>query len=291
MPTRTDETEGQLDAHVQAHVGVGGEANPVSRPTSYIGEVTASSPLHLRVFLASPDDVVEERRIARELVEGLAVRPAFRGKLTTEVVAYDDPNVSTPMRATETPQASVNHFSGRPSDCDLTIVILWSRLGTPVPPDFDTLPRGECRSGTLWELDDAERAHKSVLIYRRTEEPRIGLKDPAYAEKKAAYIAVEDYFASFKAADGTLERGVNEYDGVHAFRSALAQHLEVFATTWLDEARPATAFDEPRIAPQQAASVSWTWPRTWDFGPYRNLRSGSIRARCALCSARAHAAR
>src|SRR5215831_3136326 len=98
-------------------------------------------PIHLRIFLSSPGDVGEERQIARTLVETLPEQPLLKGRVTLEIFAYDNPEAPAPMSASETPQASVNRYLGRPADCDLTIVVLWSKLGTPLPPDL-TRPDG-----------------------------------------------------------------------------------------------------------------------------------------------------
>ena len=83
----------------------------------------ADSRLTLRVFISSPGDVAEERRIAREVIDGLGSGHLLRDKVHFEVVAWDDPDASTPMDGRETPQASVTRFSGRPADCDLTLVM------------------------------------------------------------------------------------------------------------------------------------------------------------------------
>jgi hypothetical protein len=109
----------------------------------------------LRIFLSSPGDVPAERTIARELIEGeLAKRPAYRG-LKLEVVAWDDPDARIPMLANETPQESVNNARPRPAICDIIVVILWARMGTPLP---ETIPKPDgdrYQSGTEWEYLDA----------------------------------------------------------------------------------------------------------------------------------------
>ncbi len=57
-------------------------------------------PLHLRVFLASPGDVGEERRAARELMEIVLPKdPLLPCRVTFDVVAWDHPAASTPMPA------------------------------------------------------------------------------------------------------------------------------------------------------------------------------------------------
>lgn len=64
------------------------------------------------------------------------------------------------MSVAETPQASVNRYSGRPADCDLTIVILWSKLGTRLPENVKRGDGTRYESGTVWELEDARQAGK-----------------------------------------------------------------------------------------------------------------------------------
>ena len=44
-------------------------------------------PQHLRVFLASPGDVADERSLALKVLERLSYDPLLRGKITLEVVA------------------------------------------------------------------------------------------------------------------------------------------------------------------------------------------------------------
>src|SRR5262245_82808 len=94
-----------------------------------------ASPLTLRVFLSSPDDVTEERRLAREVIESLEAGHLLRDRVRFDVVAWDDSRAATPLDGRATPQQAVQRYIGSPADCDLTLVILWSRLGTPVPAD------------------------------------------------------------------------------------------------------------------------------------------------------------
>ena len=56
-------------------------------------------PLIVRVFLASPGDVVDERARALKTLEDLQYNPLLRGKITVETVAWDKPGAGTPMLA------------------------------------------------------------------------------------------------------------------------------------------------------------------------------------------------
>jgi hypothetical protein len=186
--------------------------NTRRRKTDGKDETTLPAVPVLRIFLSSPGDVAAERTIARELIEGeLAKRPAYRG-LKLEVIAWDDPNAHIPMLANETPQASVNAARPRPATCDIVIVILWSRMGTPLP-DSIRKPNGEpYLSGTEWEYEDAVNSPREprpqVLLYRRTEKPTIALDDPQWEDKRAQYARVAAFFAQFRNSDGSL-KGLN----------------------------------------------------------------------------------
>jgi hypothetical protein len=190
----------------------------------------------LRVFLSSPGDVSNERAIARETLERLQRDPAFRDKITIDVVAWDDPEALVPLLLTQNPQDTVNLFKKRPSECDFTVLILWSRIGTPLPcPPFAKSDGAAYASGTEWEFEDARAAGKPVFFYQRSEEPRIGLKDPQAAEKKRQYEAVENFVAQFRLLDGSSRGGKNAYDDVAAFKRIFEAHMRSEIARRLDD--------------------------------------------------------
>jgi hypothetical protein len=61
----------------------------------------------LRVFLASPGDVADERALALRVLEQLQYDPLLRGRITVETVAWDKPGAGTPMLAMLTPQEAI----------------------------------------------------------------------------------------------------------------------------------------------------------------------------------------
>src|SRR5687767_7153866 len=90
----------------------------------------AVSPRHFHVFLSSPGDVAEERRLVEDVIQTRLAKDAFlRGRVTFDVISWDDPNAPTPMPANLSPQEAVVRFGRRPAHCEIVIVILWSRLG------------------------------------------------------------------------------------------------------------------------------------------------------------------
>jgi hypothetical protein len=145
-------------------------------------------PLRVSVFLASPGDVVDERARALKTLEDLQYNPLLRGKITVQTVAWDKPGAGTPMLASKTPQQAIAEGLPKPSECDIVIVLFWSRMGTPLPADYVKPDGSPYRSGTEWEYQDALRAAEQgdrpqVLVYRRTEVPNISMEDPEKDEK------------------------------------------------------------------------------------------------------------
>ena len=190
--------------------------------------------MNLSIFVSSPGDVVEERAAVRRVITELERNHLLRGKVHFEIIAYDDPHAASPMEAGVTPQDSVNRYSGRPSDCDLTLVILWSRIGTVLPPDMRRPDGSRYASGTIWELEDANGAHRPVWLYRRSSKPQIDIDDPSFEAKRNQYAAVKSFFDGFKNLDGSLRAGINTYANPDDFAQKLRQHLEAFVKERLD---------------------------------------------------------
>jgi hypothetical protein len=161
----------------------------------------AASPLHLKVFLSSPADVADERNLARDLISNDLPRRAFlRGKVIFDPVSWDDPVARVPMFATVTPQESVNRGMPKPSACDVVVVVLWGRIGTPLPDDIRKTDGTPYLSGTEWEYEDAANADPKpeVLVYRRTPSPSLHPDTPEFAEQLEQYRRVEQFFARFR---------------------------------------------------------------------------------------------
>ena len=83
------------------------------------------SPRHFHVFLSSPGDVAEERRLVEDVIQTRLAKDAFlRGRVTFDVISWDDPDAPTPMPANLSPQEAVIRFSRRPAGCEIVIIIL-----------------------------------------------------------------------------------------------------------------------------------------------------------------------
>ena len=77
----------------------------------------------LRIFVSSPGDVGEERSLAGRVITRLQAE--FGARITLEPIFWEH----EPLRATASFQKQIPH----PSQTDIAIFILWSRLGTRLP--------------------------------------------------------------------------------------------------------------------------------------------------------------
>jgi hypothetical protein len=185
------------------------------------------APRYVRVFLSSPSDVVAERNAAREVLARLAREPLVRGRFILDAVSWDDPDAPVPMLAGTTPQGSVYATLPTVSECDLTIVILWARMGTPQQQSRADGTR--YLSGTELEYEEALAAGKPVLVYRRTGPPPGVTQDRDKAEEQQQRVA--RFFERFEEADGTAVGGYTTYETVDDFRTRLHKDLQSFIAT------------------------------------------------------------
>jgi hypothetical protein len=169
-----------------------------------------SSMRNFRIFVSSPRDVADERGTAHEILRNLPEEPAWQGKIAIQVVRWDNPNSPTPMYANFTPQEAVNLHLPKPSECDLVVLLLWSRFGTPlrqpVRPDGT-----HYLSGTEWEYEDARDANVRILMFRRGDDPQVSLRDRDVTEQQRQLELVDAFFDRLTGAGGGPAGGFIQY--------------------------------------------------------------------------------
>jgi hypothetical protein len=221
----------------------------------------------IRVFVSSPGDVANERTLARRLLkEELPYDPFLRGRVAFDVVSWDDPAAPTPMDAAITPQEAVNRFGPKPSECDVVVVVLWSRLGTHLDLKAFSKPGGgPYLSGTEWEFEDAfnatEPRRPTLLVYRRTEPPVVRMNDSARAEKLRQFDLVEEFFRRFQNPDGSSRGSWMPYGTPTDFKDLLEKHLRRVLYE-----RLGSSDDAASIFAEVTAAPAWTG------SPYPGLR-------------------
>lgn len=176
----------------------------------------------LRIFISSPGDVGLERELCTHVIERLEGK--FGSHFDLEVVRWEE----RPIRASETFQPQIVP----PSQTDIVVCILWSRLGTPLPADIRRPDGSRFASGTEWEFEDALRGYREhglpdLLVFRRNSEPVVGLGDRAkIAERQEQYERLELFVKKwFRNEDGTYKAGYKTYESPDVLERLLMADL------------------------------------------------------------------
>jgi len=177
----------------------------------------------LQIFISSPGDVIEERTIANRVIERL--QSEYIGRVVLQPVLWEH----EPLVATANFQEQII----RPSDTDVVVSILWSRLGTRLPKGFTRADGTRYGSGTEYEFEEAMEGFRKngkpdLLVYRKTAPPSVRLDDEKelmerLEQKKKLDNFVEKWFHD--KAEGTL---VAAYHGFHSpsdFENLVENHL------------------------------------------------------------------
>ena len=225
-----------------------------------------SKPRHFRIFIASPGDVTHERELSLKVLDRLPYEPSFRGHITIEEVAWDKKGAGAPILANMTPQDSIQKGLPRPSECDIVVVIFWSRMGTPLPSQYVKKNGDRYHSGTEWEYEDAIEANEltgrpEVLLYRRTGPVLLNPEDLEFEVQTKQYRLVKAFFDALANTDGSINRGHNPYENPAEFGELLEFHLKSVIERLLREPRVTDAFEEIALPP--------AWPKS----PFPGLRA------------------
>ena len=177
----------------------------------------------LRFFISSPGDVFEERAIANRVIERL--QSEYIGKVVLEPVLWEH----EPLVATSTFQ----HQIVKPSDTDVVVAILWSRLGTRLPKEFVREDGSRFESGTEFEFEEAiegfrKNGKPDLLVYRKTAPPSVRLDDEKellerLSQKKKLDEFVDKWFHD--KAEGTLVAAFHAFEAPSDFENLLENHL------------------------------------------------------------------
>ena len=200
---------------------------PDSRPSSG-ARADAAAPARYRIFISSPGDVRTERALAAEVVE--ALQDEWAGRVMIEPYLWE----SRPLDAGSAFQVQIPPTT----DFDLVVVVLWTRLGTPLPTDGAgkeaNAAGGEAPrpTGTQLELEQALEGFEAqgrprVLIYRKQDTPVFSAKDPDELDRQAAaYRHLLNYLDGFLGGRGqAFKRAFHEFQGPVEFASKFRGHL------------------------------------------------------------------
>ena len=198
----------------------------------------------LRIFISSPGDVFEERAIAERVIQRL--QSEYVGRVVLDPVLWEhEPLVAT---------ANFQEQLVRPSECDVVVSILWSRLGTRLPAGFTRADGSRYESGTEYEFEDAlagfrQNGKPDLLVYRKTAPPSVRLDDEAeLLERLQQKKKLDDFVTRWfhDKGEGTLIAAFHGFDSPSDFENLLEAHLRKLVERKLPEAL-ARAADAPAV--------------------------------------------
>jgi hypothetical protein len=175
----------------------------------------------LKIFLSSPGDVAEERALAEFVFRRLANEVADAVRLVVVMWEHE------PLFGHTGFQQQIE----RPSQSDLVVTILWSRLGSRLPSDFAPAPGVPAPTGTEFEINDAltsyaECGRPNLLIYRKIPGPQIGLGSVHFAERTEQFNQLDEFCRrTFYDAEGAIVVAHHTYADSHEFERRLAEHV------------------------------------------------------------------
>ncbi len=182
----------------------------------------------VRVFVSSPGDVRAERKITEEVLSFLQAE--FSSYLCIDPLFWENEV-----------QFAHNDFQGNiepPSQSDLFICILWSRLGTRLHPRKYTRADGSpYLSGTEFEFEDAIEAFKKtrcphLMLFKNETEVRIPENPPnEYTERTAQRHALQAFFENWtkdQEFNDVYSAGFNIYVNLEEFKAKLTKYLRQF---------------------------------------------------------------
>jgi tetratricopeptide (TPR) repeat protein len=177
----------------------------------------------IRIFISSPGDVFEERTLAQRVIE--RVQAEFSGRAVLDPIFWEH----EPLLATDTFQTQIS----MPSEADVMVAILWSRLGTRLPRDFTRKDGSRYQSGTEFEFEDAVEGFRAngkpqLLVYRKMAKASVQLDDEAALmdridQKRKLDTFINNWFHHNE--DGSLKAAFHPFETPSEFEQALERHL------------------------------------------------------------------
>src|SRR5277367_4635558 len=215
---------------------------------------------HLRIFVSSPGDVDKEREIAQRVIRRLTAEFAGRIDVSGFFWEYE------PKRLTKDFQEQIPP----PSNFDVLVCILWSRLGTPLDPIKHKRTDGTpYSSGTEYEVENAvesfrERGAPDILVYINKTDPTIKPRPKNEREQQLRqFDALEEFVDRWTkdAQRGVLTGAFTTYKNLGQFESLLEEHLRKLVVQRL----PSGA--------QRSVRVKATWT---EESPFRGLSAFDV---------------
>ncbi len=176
----------------------------------------------LQFFISSPGDVFEERALASRVIERL--QSEYLGRVVLQPVLWEH----EPLVATSTFQQQIV----KPSETDVVVSILWSRLGTKLPEQFRRADGTRYESGTEYEFEEAMEGFRingkpDLLVYRKTAPPSVRLDEADLMDRLAQKKKLDEFIDKWfhDRAEGTIKAAFHPFHSPGDFEILLENHL------------------------------------------------------------------
>ena len=185
----------------------------------------------IKVFISSPGDVIPERQIAKMVLGRL--NDEFSGRALLVPILWEE----EPLLVTEAFQAQIHP----PRDADIYLGVLWSRIGSRLPPSITRDDGSEYESGTVFEFEDALSGHREtgkpeMLLYLKTGFPEISLgdRDAVLGRLDQIELLGEYRERMLMGQDGTYAAAFHMFETMDHFESMLDMHLRKLVVSILE---------------------------------------------------------
>ena len=203
-------------------------------------------PQRLRIFVSSPTDVPDERLRADLVIDKLS--QDYSRFFAIESYRWEH----------EAMLASA-HFQDAiepPSAFDIVVLILWSRLGTPLPEktaerEYRGIDGRVPVTGTEWEYEEAlkvarEKNAPDLLAFRNINPAPIDTRDPEVrAQSNAQLDALDDFWRRHFADRGMFLAAYDEYRTLEQFAHRLEESLRKLIERRIKEISRGPSHTEP----------------------------------------------
>lgn len=176
----------------------------------------------IKVFISSPGDVIPERQTVKMVLGRL--NEEFAGRALLVPVMWEE----EPLLASDTFQAQIHP----PRETDIYLGIVWSRIGSPLPPSIRR-PNGTIyESGSVFEFEDALTGYRAtgkpeMLLYRKSGAPEISLGEKEVVLERLEQLdSLRNYLEkALLAADGSFAAAFHTFDNAQQFEIIVETHL------------------------------------------------------------------
>ena len=200
----------------------------------------------LRIFVSSPTDVPDERLRADLIVDKLS--QDYSRFFTIESYRWEH----EAMLASKHFQDAIEP----PSAFDIVVLILWSRLGTPLPEktaerEYRGIDGRAPVTGTEWEYEEAlkvarEKGAPDLLAFRNISPSSIDPRDPDAQARSIAQLSASNAFWTKHFRDkGVFLGAYDEYRTLEEFAQRLEESLRKLIERRIKDASSGAARSEP----------------------------------------------